>query len=91
MAGIDCVLPATRKRLLCISAITQVEFPVLEWRLFRDFSVNQSSGLLLQPYVGFNTPTTVSVISPTGVPNPDAHTIVTTGVRFVFDWRHYLK
>ena len=69
----------------------QVEFPVLEWRLFRDFSVNQSSGLLLQPYVGFDTPTAVSVISPTGAPNPDAHTIVTTGVRVVFDWRHYLK
>jgi hypothetical protein len=69
----------------------QVEFPVLEYRLFRDFSVNQSSGLMLQPYVGFNTPTTVSVISPTGAPNPDAHTIVTTGVRVVFDWRHYLK
>lgn len=69
----------------------QVEFPVFEYRLFRDFSVNQSSGLMLQPYVGFDTPTAVSVISPTGAPNPDAHTIVTTGVRVVFDWRHYLK
>ena len=68
-----------------------VEFPVLEWRFFRDFSVNQSSGLMLQPYVGFDKPTAVSVISPTGAPSPDAHTIVTTGVRVVFDWRHYLK
>jgi hypothetical protein len=69
----------------------QVEFPVLEYRLFRDFSVNQSSGLMLQPYVGFDTPTAVSVISPTGARSPDAHTIVTTGVRVVFDWRHYFK
>jgi len=69
----------------------QVEFPILEWRLFRDFSVNQSSGLTLQPYIGFDKPTAVSVISPTGAPSPDAHTIVTTGVRLVFDWRHYLK
>jgi hypothetical protein len=69
----------------------QVEFPVFEFRLFRDFSVNQSSGLMLQPYVGFDTPTWVSVVSPAGAPNPDAHTIVTTGVRVVFDWRHYLK
>lgn len=69
----------------------QVEFPVLEYRIFRDFSTNQSSGLMLQPYVGFDIPTTVSVISPAGAPHPDAHTIVTTGVRVVFDWRHYLK
>jgi hypothetical protein len=69
----------------------QVEFPVLEYRIFRNFSTNQSSGLMLQPYVGFDIPTTVSVISPTGTPHPDAHTIVTTGVRVVFDWRHYLK
>jgi hypothetical protein len=69
----------------------QVEFPILEYRLFRNFSVNQSSGLMLQPYVGFDMPTAVSVISPIGVPSPDAHTIVTTGVRVVFDWRHYIK
>jgi hypothetical protein len=69
----------------------QVEFPIFEFRLFRTFSVNQSSGLMLQPYVGFDTPTAVSVISPTGAPIPDAHTIMTTGVRVVFDWRHYLK
>ena len=69
----------------------QVEFPILEYRLFRSFSVNQSSGLMLQPYVGFDMPTAVSVISPTGAPNPDVHTVVTTGVRVVFDWRHYLK
>jgi hypothetical protein len=46
---------------------------------------------MLQPYIGFDTPTGVSVVSPTGAPNPDAHTIMTTGVRLVFDWRHYLK
>jgi hypothetical protein len=69
----------------------EVEFPILEYRFFRDFSVNQSSGLMLQPYIGFDKPTGVSVISPVGARNPDAHTIVTTGVRVVFDWRHYLK
>jgi hypothetical protein len=69
----------------------QVEFPIFEYRLFRTFSVNQSSGLMLQPYVGFDIPTSVSVISPGTAPTPDAHTIVTTGVRVVFDWRHYLK
>ncbi len=69
----------------------QVEFPVLEWRLFRTFSVDQSSGLMLQPYVGFDIPTAIRVISPANAPAPDGHTVVTTGVRVIFDWRHYLK
>jgi hypothetical protein len=69
----------------------QVEFPVFEYRLFRTFSVDQSSGLMLQPYVGFDIPTAVTVISPVGAATPNAHTIVTTGVRVVFDWRHYFK
>ena len=69
----------------------QVEFPVFEYRLFRTFSVNQSSGLTLQPYVGFDTPTTVSVVSPANAPVPRARTVVTTGIRFTFDWRHYFR
>jgi hypothetical protein len=69
----------------------EFEFPILEYRLFRNFSVNQSSGLMLQPYVGIDSPTAVNVISPTGAPVPDAHSIMTTGVRVVFDWRHYFK
>ncbi|HEY4382657.1 MAG TPA: hypothetical protein VGN01_20100 [Acidobacteriaceae bacterium] len=68
-----------------------VEFPIFEYRLFRTFSTNQSSGLMLQPYVGFDTPTSVTVVSPANAPTPDAHTVVTAGVRVVFDWRHYFK
>jgi hypothetical protein len=69
----------------------EVEFPILEYRLFRTFSVNQSSSLMLQPYVGFDIPTAISVISPANALTPDTHTVVTTGVRVVFDWRHYFK
>jgi hypothetical protein len=69
----------------------QVEFPLVEFRPFRTFSVNQSSGLMLQPYVGFDTPTDISVISPANTKAPDGHTVVTTGLRVVFDWRHYFK
>ena len=69
----------------------QVEFPILEYRLFRTFSLNQSSGLMIQPYIGFDTPLKSSVVSPTSAPKPKLDTIVTSGIRVVFDWRHYLK
>ena len=83
-------VPAANTPLVSLNSL-QVEFPVFEYRLFRTFSVNQSSGLMLQPYVGFDMPTAISVISPTNARTPDAHTIVTTGVRVVFDWRHYFR
>jgi hypothetical protein len=67
----------------------QVEFPILEYRLFRTFSQNQSSGLLIQPYAGFDTPSSTSVASPPGAPLPHLRTIGLGGVRVVFDWRHY--
>ena len=83
-------LPPANATLITLSS-TQFEFPILEWRLFRKFSLNQSSGLIIQPYVGFDRPTGSSVVSPSGAPNPPLHTIKTGGVRVVFDWRHYLS
>jgi len=69
----------------------QLEFPILEYRLFRTFSSNQSAGLILQPYVGFDEPTSWAVVSPVGAPKPRLQTIVTAGLRVVFDWRHYVQ
>jgi len=69
----------------------QVDFPILEYRPFRSFSRNQTSIVLIQLYAGFDTPTQTSVVSPAGAPTPNLHTIVLTGVRVAFDWRHYLK
>lgn len=83
-------VPPANATLVALSSL-QVEFPILEYRLFRTFSLNQSSGLMIQPYVGFDEPTKTSVVSPAGAPTPRLHTIVTTGVRVVFDWRHYVK
>jgi len=82
-------VPPANATLIALNSL-QVEFPILEYRLFRTFSLNQSSGLVIQPYVGFDVPMKSSVVSPTGAPAPDLNTIVTMGVRFVFDWRHYL-
>jgi hypothetical protein len=81
-------LPPSSATLITLNSM-QFEFPILEWRLFRTFSLNQSSGLMVQPYVGFDKPTGSSVVSPPGAPSPQLHTITTAGIRVVFDWRHY--
>ena len=69
----------------------RVDLPFLEYRVFRAFSLDQSSGLAFQFYVGFDKPTSSSVVSPVGAPNPNLRTIVTGGLRLAFDWRHYLR
>jgi hypothetical protein len=69
----------------------QVDFPVLEYRPFRTFSQNQSSGLAFQFFTGFDKPNSASVLEPAGAPKPGVHTIVTGGLRMVFDWRHYVE
>ena len=66
-----------------------LDVPILEWRVFRSFSLDQSSGLRLQFYAGFDRPTSSSVVEPVGAPKPSLHTIVTGGMRVVFDWRHF--
>jgi hypothetical protein len=83
-------VPPANATLVAVDSL-QVEFPILEYRLFRAFSLNQSSDLMIQPYVGFDTPTKNSVVSPVGAPAPHLRTIVTAGIRVVFDWRHYFK
>jgi hypothetical protein len=69
----------------------QVDFPILEYRPFRTFSQNQSSGLAFQFFTGFDSPNSPSVVEPVGAPQPSLHTIVTGGLRMVFDWRRYVR
>ena len=83
-------VPPADSTLVAVNS-TQVEFPILEYRPFRTFSLNQSSDLMIQPYVGFDKPSTPSVVSPTGAPTPNLRTVTTAGIRVVFDWRHYVK
>ena len=83
-------VPPVNATLVALNSL-QVDFPILEWRLFRTFSLTQSSALKIHPYVGFDTPTKTSVVSPAGAPTPHLQTIVTGGIRLVFDWRHYVK
>ena len=67
------------------------DFPIVEYRPFRSFSQNQSSGLGFQFFAGLDKPDSASVVQPIGAPKPHLATIATVGVRMVFDWRHYLQ
>lgn len=69
---------------------TQFEFPFLEYRPFRSFSTEQSSGLLLQFYAGIDVPHNVEVLSPESTFTPELKTIWYIGTRVVFNWRYYL-
>jgi hypothetical protein len=69
----------------------QVELPILEYRPFRSFALDQSSSLMIQFYAGFDTPLQSSVVSPEGAPNPGLRTVGLGGIRVVFDWRYYLQ
>jgi hypothetical protein len=69
----------------------QVELPILEYRPFRTFALDQSSSLMIQFYTGFDTPLQSSVVAPEGAPKPDLRTVALGGIRVVFDWRYYLQ
>jgi hypothetical protein len=66
--------------------LMQVEFPIVDYRLFRSFSLNQSSGLTIQPYVGFDTPTGSSVISPLGAPTLLGHGRIAPSACLTYQW-----
>ncbi len=86
---IPSATPGGSATLISLRSIA-FEFPVLEYRPFRTFSLNQSSGFLLQLFGGFDIPRTQSVISPIGAPEPGLKTVWYGGIRIVFDWRSYL-
>ena len=67
----------------------QVDFPIVEYRPFRSFSLNQSSSLAVQIFAGCDIPVKVSSVAPPGVPAPDLRTTWHLGLRIAFDWRHY--
>lgn len=83
-------VPPIDETLVAVKSI-QVEFPFVEYRPFRSFSRDQSSSVVIQGYVGFDTPDGSAVVSPAAAPPPQLRTIVLTGIRVAFDWRHYIK
>jgi hypothetical protein len=68
---------------------TQFEFPFLEYRPFRSFTVNQSTSLAIQFNAGFDIPGSVTMLDPADAPVVPLKTIWFLGLRVYFDWRYY--
>ena len=67
--------------------IAPIRLPDLRVSDFPHLSQSQSSDLIIQPYAGFDTPISSSVVKPARAPNPRLDTIGTAGVPVLFDWR----
>jgi hypothetical protein len=84
-------VPPNNATVLALSSI-QYEFPIVEYRPFRSFSLDQSSSVLIQLYYAIDRPSgTGTVTSPVGAPAPSLQNIQMLGLRVVFDWRHYFR
>jgi len=68
---------------------TQLDFPIVEYRPFRTFSLDQSSSLLIQLNIGVDIPRNETVIAPEGADIPKLDKVWYVGMRFAFDWRYY--
>lgn len=68
-----------------------VDVPIIEYKPFRSFASNQSSGLTIQFFTGFDIPVSSQTFNTDGTtsPGPTLQTVVHAGFRFVFDWRYY--
>jgi hypothetical protein len=81
--------PAEGEAVLADMRSVQLEFPFLEYRPFRSFSLDQTSSLVVQLYGSVDIPTSISNIYPPGSPDPEMQSVWQIGVRVAFDWRYY--
>ena len=86
----DEVSGQARYTLVGLSTI-QLDFPLLEYRPFRSFSLDQTSSLVFQLFGGIDFPTKTVVVDPVNTPEPDLKPVWNVGIRLAFDWRHYFQ
>jgi hypothetical protein len=79
---------STALRLVALRTIS-FDFPLIEYRPFRSFSLDQASVLVVQVFAGMDVPGRATLISPAGAPLPDLRTVYDVGLRVGFDWRRY--
>jgi len=87
----DALVMATpTTKVLVQYSSTKFDFPILEYRPFRTFSLNQSSMVLIQLTAGVDIPFSPLVLAPIGEPVPELKSVYHIGLRILFDWRQYL-
>ena len=68
----------------------QLDFPVLEYRPFRTFSLDQSSSLCFKLSFGVDFPYDEEIVVPEGGVLPELKPVWNVGLTMEFDWRYYL-
>ncbi|MBL7850991.1 MAG: hypothetical protein JNN04_08830 [Cyclobacteriaceae bacterium] len=68
---------------------TKWDFPFLEYRPTRSFSLNQASSLLVQFSAGVDLPYNTQLLEPVGEPQVKLSPVWYLGARIIFDWRKY--
>ncbi len=83
------IIPTGTKTTIVQYKSTYLDFPILEYRPFRTFSMDQTSSMMVQITTGVDLPHGATVLSPAGDPLPTLEPVWHLGVRILFDWRHY--
>ena len=86
---LDALLIPGQKTTVITLKSTQLDFPIVEYRPFRTFSLDQSSSLVIQINVGVDIPRNETVVAPEGASVPELDAVWYVGMRFAFDWRYY--
>jgi len=88
---VDAILVSTEdnESVLANYKSTQLDFPVLEYRPFRTFSLDQSSSLVTQLGFGVDIPHDQIAVLPEGSETPDMRPVWYVSLRIAFDWRYY--
>jgi hypothetical protein len=66
-----------------------LDFPIVKYRPFRTFSLDQSSSLVLQLNFGVDIPHSETAVFPVGIETPELGSVWSVGLRTAFDWRYY--
>jgi len=86
----DAILvPINNQTALINFKSTQLDFPLVEYRPFRTFSMEQSSSLVFQLNFGVDIPHSQSTVAPEGIETPELRPVWYVGLRAAFDWRYY--
>lgn len=84
------IVPSPSGGQIIAYSSTRWDFPFLEYRPFRTFSMNQTSSLMVQFNFGFDVPHSAYVLEPVGETQVPLQTVWYFGARIIFDWRKYL-